>query len=250
MASKKKPIDPTRSDAWLHTLGPFMKAPKQTHQFFRRNLTSAAEKRQQNRKNLVVLWSEQKGSLASTGLARNLKRQAFVFGGKQGKGEKKAMIVTADASSFGTEYHCWAYYPKPVDAMKFAGSIKSVEFDSPTRQFPGSVGIMLGHVSGNSVEIHYMQGSFSQRKAPNLTRGLVSKYMGWREHILRHIFQDASAKGINEITLKSDVWEKKIESKSRRQAKIFLRVAKEHGFKTSFKRGSGRTELKIIAKKE
>jgi len=246
MPHKKKPKDWTRSDAWMETLGRFIKSPKQTHLFYRRSLTMAAEERQKIRKYLVELWSEQKGGLKSHGFSKNLKREAFIFSGKQGKGEKKAMIVTANAKSFGTEYHCWAYYPKPADAMKFASAIQTVANDSPTRNFPGSVGVILGQVYENRTEIDYLQGSFSQRKAPNLTRGLVSKYMGWREQTLNHIFQDAINKGKQQVALKGNYqFVKNLDEKSRRQAKIFLKIAKRHGFKR--KKGRG---LELIAERK
>jgi|GEM_PF-4196243 len=181
-------------------------------------------------RSIYLLWSGRRYESAE-----GWRRMAFVFGGKQGKGEKKAMIVEV-GDHFGAynviapTWANWVYWPKPSEALRFALARKHLVPGGYADTFLGSVGTVSGSfgISRSFADkaiyktliINNMQGNFSQNTS-GLSRSLVSRHGGWRQHIMGCIFQQCLVKGVKRVSFMP---------KSEIQMKIFLEAAEKNGF--------------------
>jgi hypothetical protein len=143
------------------------------------------------------------------------------------------MIVEANTNIFEGR-HFWVYYPAPSEAMRFAIAAERTRRGGPATYFSGSVGAIFGKVEGNAsfrnLNIDYIQSCFILRESPVLSRSLVSKHGGWRQHLLNRIFKEGPAQGIKKISFAP---------KSKIQKDIFEEIAKKNGCKI----GLGLNEL-------
>ena len=131
----------------------------------------------------------------------NLKRVGFVFTGKSGKGKKGMVVETQNPAGFipaeinGIYSKFLIYYPEPREAKYFMLASKHLRGGGFADTFPGCVGVIsftLGDpkASSRTANIYAMQGGFSQKKSQELSRALVSKHGGWREHLLDYFLKE------------------------------------------------------------
>ena len=91
---------------------------------------------------------------------------------------------------------------------------------------PGSVGVLRILLHGKVAEITHLQGAFSQ-KAGKLSRSMVSKHGGWRQHILKALFEELKTRKINEFFIRS---QKENQSMSKTSLALLEDFAKQNGF--------------------
>jgi hypothetical protein len=72
------------------------------------------------------------------------------------------------------------------------------------------------------IAISHIQGSFSQKKS-ELSRSLVTKHGGWRQHLLRAFFEKARKEGYASVIPPKTM--------SKETKRIFFEVAEQHGYK-------------------
>ncbi len=116
----------------------------------------------------------------------------------------------------------YAFYPSPEHAKKFAEGITGVRPHGPAQFFPGAVGSLMVTDSpreNGGLVVNYVQGHFRQEATGAISRGLASKYGGWRKRLLEHLFETAEEKKIVfPIRLKQNV------------VGEIIKAAKKHGF--------------------
>jgi hypothetical protein len=232
---KRKWKDPGSKEAFGEIASKLGLKVSQSHLHFRRLNSRAFEAKREVRQRLVSLWSEKKGSVSTAGYAylTSLKRAAYVFGGKKGKGAKKAMIVEAQ---FKDGKRCWIYYPKPSEALRFAEAMKHMPAKDIAQNYPGSVGIVFGELQPECelfrlAKVDAIQGSFSKKKCPELSQFLTSKHGGWRQHVLGWFFGMAKRENIQRVTFRKPSPSEEITAERiKRQVAILLNAAKQNGF--------------------
>jgi len=176
-----------------------------------------------------------------------IRKTSFVFGGKKEKKQKNAIIVETE-SPFGI--YSWIYWPKPSDALRFALARKYLVRGGYADAYPGSVGVVTGSISeGGSFlygQFHKtlilgsMQGCFRQ-KANELSRSLVDKHGGWRQHILEYIFQQCPKQGVGKVSFVP---------RTEIQKKIFVDTAEKNGFELESAKNMPATFVSVILKKK
>lgn len=184
-----------------------------------------------------VLWTEKAKAAEIGSLA--LRRVGFIFGGNR---QKKGMIVEAE-SNIVEGRHYWVYYPKPSEAVLFALASEHARYGGPGDYFRGSVGVISGTVDNKAVSsrnahIDFMQGNFAFSNSSELSRSLVSKHGGWRQHLLGYLFKEGPSQGIKRIDF---------EPRSKIQEDIFAGIAKKNGFEVESSRNAVK-ELELAAK--
>lgn len=121
------------------------------------------------------------------------------------------------------------YYPHPDHARFFAEALRFLDFSHPATDNPGSVGTLYSLVRGEGkatrAEIEWVQGSFIQGKPGSLTRSFVSRYGGWRQHLLKAWFEEIQRRNIGRAVLHLT------ELGGGTNATTFLEAAAEHGYK-------------------
>lgn len=187
---------------------------------------------------LSSLWASEIRPVNSFLTGYEIKRTGFVPE-KHKQGKPKAVVARAEGETkeLSTPLR-WVYYPSPQEAIGFAEASLHAEHLSPVKYFPGSVGVVGGNYLHHSdpamreYEITFMQGSYSFIKPSTLSRELVTRHGGWRQHLLGEVFSEALSKGVTKITFKiqRDLQRTQVEN----QRKIFEETAKKHGFETSY----------------
>ncbi len=171
-------------------------------------------------------------------------RVAFVFSGKKGNGKKKAMIVERHFSSSKAGKQ-WIYYPTPEEAVLFASSFEHLKFGGSVEYVPGCVGAVSGKYTSTNgkrlLVIDTIQGGFIQEKTTELSRALVSKHGGWRQHLLDHIFKEVTAKNIDTVVFDLSHYiadRNRLIPQGKIIVEIALRAADKNGFERLRKRES------------
>ncbi len=233
MWGKPKAKDHLLKKPWLKTMFKNGLTKSLSHLFHRKKQAMASEKNQQTYTTIISLWDKHKGKVDIPYYSSyNFRRVAYVLD-KQGKSEK-ALIAEARLC---VKLTYWMYYPKPDEALKFAEALKHMGPGVPAQRFPGCVGIISGDISPKtdsfrSIKIDTIQGSFTQKECPELSKSLTRKHGGWREHILDHIFKKAIEEKIQTVSFRLPFfWVGESRLRTMRLAKIFLRAAKRNGFK-------------------
>jgi hypothetical protein len=163
---------------------------------------------------------------------------AFIRGGKSKQGKKKAVI----AINFNVEGTTWLYYPTPEEAVRFGKGLQNVGQHSVTKHYPGSVGLIKTKQEGADLTISFMQGSFAHKKTEGLSSWATSKHGGWRQHLLKNIFEDAIKNNVKSVSFELPDPSKVTEKARQNQSKIFIEEASKFGFK----RRIGREDLIIL----
>jgi len=159
---------------------------------------------------LGALWKEDNGRMAVWGNERDLERVRFVRGGKTGNGAVKALIARSVETICGIRRINWVYYPKPEEAVRFADARDSVRLLGNTEPYPGCVGMANTEQKGHTLSIYDMQGSYNfkgyergrsgmPKTDLTLTRNTTTRHGGWRQHLLRQVFQEAIEAKITEV---------------------------------------------------
>ncbi len=167
--------------------------------------------------------------------ARNIGSKAMIARAFYARPETE--LFSAREAMRKETFCAWLYYPKPAEAEKFAESIRHLTPNSLAERFPGTVGVIAANVfparspkEPALIHITAIQGSFIQGITPSLSRSLVSKHGGWREHLLEQLFRDANAIGVRRISFRPITFGRH-EPRFRRQAALFLQAARKHGFR-------------------
>jgi len=147
-------------------------------------------------------------------------------------------------------------YPLPQHVRLFGESSLSLKDTGPSEKFPGAVGVVQFSISGKPSEssvgeiaqnpalaldpiyllnenaryirIGYVQGCFKQGKPATLTRAIVTKYGGWREHLLTCLFGRAVEQGINFIVMNVTLYG--LINERNNSVEIFKSIAKKQGW--------------------
>ncbi|GEM_PF-3932532 len=147
-----------------------------------------------DRVDLVEVMDVPKGHKTLPGIIAHARNLSFASAG----------IVHDQSHAVNTQDLFLAYYPKSVaHAEQFASAIKSVSYCNPAELVPGSAGVAYATLHENKgaphdMKIHYIQYSFSQEKS-NLSRALVTQYMGWQDKALRFFFEKAKKTGLEHV---------------------------------------------------
>ncbi|MEI7961664.1 MAG: hypothetical protein WCI04_04995 [archaeon] len=117
---------------------------------------------------------------------------------QDGKGNPKALIARdAQISHYGKTPKAFTlvYYPKPSDGEAFRRGSGTTIRGSPGMRFLGSVGsLRINPILEKDqliYKISYMQGHTKSGKKRSPPRSLVTKYGGWRSHLLEIAFEEA-----------------------------------------------------------
>jgi hypothetical protein len=165
----------------------------------------------------------------------NLRRHSFVEGGKGVKG----LIVEATCESSPFEKR-WVFYPKKEDLEIFMKAARFVKGGGPAQTFVAAVGSVQVVVNPrNEWFIEHIQSHFIQGVPVELTRGVATKYGGWRHRVLDAIFKQALVEKTppNSIYFISHLiterWRDEDpmgHTSALNQKKVFEKVAEDNGF--------------------
>lgn len=199
---------------------------------------------------VMRLWSAPKCQAGSYLLFRTstVGEKAIIAKGFHLGREKKYKTIK---QAWNDSVECfYIYYPKPLESLMFADSLVHLREKGLADKFPGSVGVVRvfkcslvrspeGKLSfpilstPSVLFVSAIQGSYIQRKTQSLSRSLVSKHGGWREHLLDKVFQDAILHGLDIVVFKPpDLVQAEDSKRVTIQTSIFIKAAGKHGFKS------------------
>ncbi|HEV8289545.1 MAG TPA: hypothetical protein VGQ00_01165 [Candidatus Norongarragalinales archaeon] len=147
------------------------------------------------------------------------------------------------------------FYPEPQHVKLFARSnaIGKVRTGGPGYHFPGSVGSLYYQNHEGELHVAWIQGSFAQKTTPGLERKIVTRYGGWREHLLKELFERADQKGIRTVRYYSgqiiSVSKDTHEPKKVNEA-LFEKIAANAGFETRAEFLHGGNNKYLVARKK
>lgn len=121
----------------------------------------------------------------------------------------------------------YVYFPiTKKDASKFYNnSIVNSKVHGPGDTYPGAVGVIELRFEHDVLTFGYVQGAFVHKPGGTLTRGIISKHGGWRQHLLRQIFKKVKQRGIKKI---------RFEEVSETSTRIIAQEAYKLGFGKNF----------------
>lgn len=142
------------------------------------------------------------------GVARNLWEK-----GHDGSGEIRTIqkhtggkwLIAQEESPAAPEFKTLVLYPRPEHANAFAKAMESTVGGGPSEYYPGAVGcLQYREIPGRQTLITFIQGAYRQKDAEGndlVPRTLATKYGGWRENLLKHVFSRAEEQRIPKVTL-------------------------------------------------
>jgi hypothetical protein len=163
-------------------------------------------------------------------IAGNLKRVKYVYSTKGGKRVRKGVIAEQKSPLTGFGF---AYFPSPEEAKLFAEASQAVFKDGPADVYPGAVGVLrYGFTLNqkkpdskpNQITIRTIQGAFLQKEG-GLSRSLVTKHGGWRQHLLNVFFEKAQKERYASVIPPRRM--------SKETRKIFFEIAEQHGYRST-----------------
>lgn len=139
--------------------------------------------------------------------------------------------------------HVLVYYPHPRHAGLFEQSGAKRRSFGPSDAFPGSVGALHYMDVKGSIVVHWIQGSFKQGEPKGLTRGIASKYGGWKKHLLEEMFRRAERTGAGQIRFEANA------EKQRPSLELFEKLSLERGWVVTKRRTNEENLLSVTARR-
>lgn len=131
------------------------------------------------------------------------------------------------------------YYPKEEHIANFRIAQRNLRQAGPSAKFPGAVGSIRAVLrkKGPNVRLHIydVQALYKVGGSRNVTHGIASKYWGWREELLKTLFDYIEKEKVTHITYTDEnpgEFSSREKSINNRQ-EAFTKLAEAQGFKVT-----------------